>query len=543
MIASPAAMLLATALVTASPARILAVRVETVESRQAVRVLLAGQLQRVEVRREGDEVHVRLDAEAVAGLTPPAVSAPLRSVAVEREDGGALLRIGVAPEVPYEVQRDPSVLTVFFGELAPGAERRQADTAELYRRIFPTSPVDSAEALPGAGRDEAQTRPEGTDRAREGLLIGSVTLRPTVAASFIDGETVLGDTPTPTRDQYFQVQPRLGAEAPLLLGELKVDYEARLRRGSSFELLDSTTHLVNARVELPLGVRAMLRGSEHFALGTLETTEVDPGREFFFGLARFRRNLADVNLRMEAGVRTNLVLGASQDRVTLDGPSGFFDHERQGARGGLSFDLTPALRADLLYGYERVPTPADRPQAGLRAHQVVLAVAGEVLPLLAGEMQVGYRKEDHARGPEGGARFRGWTAAGSLTRELSRALTVKVSGNRSTQLSAFESNAFYVSSSGEVDVTTPLPLAFSLHAGVGYHRNRYTIDALGLTEPRRDAIFGWTAGLGRPISRWAYLRIDYRRERRDSNVAGLSNVTDSLVVQLGAGFFGVGSPR
>jgi hypothetical protein len=78
-----------------------------------------------------------------------------------------------------------------------------------------------------------------------------------------------------------------------------------------------------------------------------------------------------------------------------------------------------------------------------------------------------------------------------------------------------------------------------LRAGVGHHRNRYTIQAAGLTVPRSDEIFGWTVGLGRSFGRWAYLRADYRRERRDSNVDALSNDTESLVVQLGVGFFGV----
>jgi Putative beta-barrel porin 2 len=539
MIALPAVILsLAPA---AAPGRIVAVRVDTVDSRPAVRVLVAGPLNRVEVRREGDEVQVLLDAQAPAGLPRPPVSAPLRGVEVEKANGGTRLRVGVAPEVPYEVRRDSSVVTVLFGDREGQADTAPSDTADLYRRLFPTAPADNTSVSANAEPDQA--RAAETDRAREGLLIGSVTLRPTVAASYVDGKSVLGPSPEPVPDHYYQVQPRVSAEAPLLLGELKADYEARLRRGSSFELLDSTTHLLNGRIEMPLGVRIMLRGSEHFARGTLETTEVDPGREFFFGLARFRRNLADVNARIEAGSRTSLVAGASHDVVKLDGPSGFFDHERQGARGGLSFDLTPALRADLLYGYERVPTPARRPEAGLRAQQGSLAISGEILPLLSGEVQVGYRTEDHPRGPEGGGSFQGWTASGTLTRELSRSFTVRLSGSRSTQLSAFESNAFYVANAGEVEVTAPLPYAFSLHGGVGYHENRYRIEALELNRPRRDEIFGWTVGLGRPLSRWAYLRVDYRRERRDSNVPGLSNETDSLVVQVGAGFFGTGSPR
>ena len=64
-----------------------------------------------------------------------------------------------------------------------------------------------------------------------------------------------------------------------------------------------------------------------------------------------------------------------------------------------------------------------------------------------------------------------------------------------------------------------LPLFLAARAAAGYQWNRYRTVAVGIDEPRRDEIFGWSVGLGRAFTRCAYLRSDYRWERRSSNLA------------------------
>jgi hypothetical protein len=66
--------------------------------------------------------------------------------------------------------------------------------------------------------------------------------------------------------------------------------------------------------------------------------------------------------------------------------------------------------------------------------------------------------------------------------------------------------------------------------------------ASGLTEPRHDDIFGWSLGLGRPFTRWSYLRADYRHERRRSNLDAFQVTTHALVLQVGIGYLGNPQP-
>jgi hypothetical protein len=58
--------------------------------------------------------------------------------------------------------------------------------------------------------------------------------------------------------------------------------------------------------------------------------------------------------------------------------------------------------------------------------------------------------------------------------------------------------------------------------------------------PRRDDILGWTLGVGRQLGWRAFARVDYRRERRNSNLPGYDVTTSGFVVQLGVGLFGPG---
>jgi len=53
--------------------------------------------------------------------------------------------------------------------------------------------------------------------------------------------------------------------------------------------------------------------------------------------------------------------------------------------------------------------------------------------------------------------------------------------------------------------------------------------------PREDDIAGWTVGLSRSLTRYAFLRADYRVDRRTSNLPDIPNTTHSLFVQLGIG--------
>jgi hypothetical protein len=524
----------------ALPPRLLEVRSERLEGRPAVVVVAGGALADVAVRRDGSEVVMSLVAVAPEALAAPAVAPPLEALRIERAGGRVELRVRVPPEVPYEVRREVDRLVLVFGTAAP-SRASGPSAADLYQGLFPLAAEDPSGGQVAGGQVGA---PGGTllpERPPEekpaGFTVGALTVAPSVSLGYVDADVSLLDTPGAVRDQYAEARPALGLELPVRDGRLRLDYEARIRRYSSFAQVNGITHEANGRLEYPVGPFATLRGQGHFARGLLETAEVDPGGEYFFRLGRFTRRQFGAGVRFNPGGRFDVDVAGGLNRVDVDAEAGFFDYERRSASGAFGMEVGPGRRASLAYAFEQVPPSSERPQAESSIHSLSAAVDGEILPLLSGRASVGYTRRESPR-PEGGQRFRGLSFGAELRRDFGRASNVVVSANRSTELSNFEDNAFYVYTSVWAILTAPLPFSFALTAGGGYHVNRYPTAASRLGIPRRDEIVGWQAGIARSLTRWAYVRADYREDRRDSNLDVFDLRTHAFYARLGLGFFG-----
>lgn len=460
---------------------------------------------------------------AVAALAAPAPKASPSPLPSAPPPAAVAAHTAPAPPSPTAVEPPP----------APSVE-------DLYRSLLPR-PIGDPEALatedPG-GQAPGTARVSRDDGARDGLHLGRVQLTPAFDALYVRAEGALLDTAEPVEDRYYEMRPQIGAEAPVSTGFLRGAYQARIRRGSSFDLVESTiTHLADLSLDLPLGGTGELTGAEHFARGVLETAEVDPGREYFFRLGRFTRHRHSLSLRLLPGGRADVTVGGSLDVVRVDDQAAFFDHEQQAVSAQLGYDVGPALRAALGYGYTRIPFTVERPQAESRMHSTFGELRGEILPLTNGNVSVGYSSQTSPHAGPGGTRFTGVTASGQVEKSFTPSSSLALAGTRATRPSNFEQNAFYVTSAVEVLLRAGLSWTLALQAGAGYHRNDYRTVASSIGAPRRDEIRGWTLGLGRPVTRHAFVRADYRRERRDSNIDAFDSRSNVLTVQLGVGLF------
>jgi hypothetical protein len=530
---------LAILLALAAPeARLVALRVEPLGDQTALSVVASSEPGRVGLSREGREVVLSLELALPDTLITPAGSPPIEALRLVQEPGGLSVRLQVAPEVPYSIRRDGPRVTVLFGAVA---EEKPATTGtdvdSLYRGLFPPSaaPLAGPEGiLPAGGEAGAPGEPA------DGLQLGNVTLRPTLISSYVNADTLPFDTPDPVRDTYFQIEPKVAAETVLLGGRLTADYAPRLRRGSELALVEQPSHFVNAAFELGEAPHA-LRIGEHYASGVLETYEVDPGGEYFFDLGAFRRNTVDGSLRLGRGGRLGLELGGGYTTVDVDDESSFYDYDTWWAQGGLGYEVTPMLRASLLYGYYRTPSPAEHPQAESTEQSITLGLDGEILPLLTGRFSVGWMDQESPAAGPGGTDFSGLTLSADLIKQFSPSTTLGINATRQTQLSSFEDNGFYLSNGIGVQLSAPLGLGITGSGAAGYHWNDYKTTASALGGPREDRIFGWSIGVGRPVTRRAYVRADYRHERRDSNLDDFDVTIDGFLLQVGIGFFGGGS--
>ena len=196
-----------------------AVRLTRIDFRPAVRVLVSNDMPASRVTREGDDVVIRLPGVAAEELRLPEMEAPLQAIRIERAEGTTVLRVTVAPEVPFEASFEPGLLTVVFGE-SPDPEQRGPVTPALYGLLFPTAAVESAEG------EEPEVDIGDFGEERRGLYLGRLQLLPYLTMSYVDAD-VLFNGPSPVRARYLEVAPGVTANAPVFTGRFVVEYEPR----------------------------------------------------------------------------------------------------------------------------------------------------------------------------------------------------------------------------------------------------------------------------------------------------------------------------
>jgi hypothetical protein len=516
--------------VAAVPPQVLAVRLSAQGERSVLSVLTSSVPTSVETRREGEEVVLVVGGLARPGLEMPAPLPPVEAIRSLPEEGRLVLRLRVAPEVPFELRRADTLVSLVFGEsgLRELASPSPIEAAELYPQLFPPAGAERPEEKNG------EVEPRG-----EGFWLGSFRFRPAIVLSYIDADVALSDSGQPVRQHYFEVQPTLGGNLGLSVwgGRIRASYEPRFRTFANDRQLKSTTHLAQVGIDLTVGQRLELHAAHHFSTGLLETSEVDPGREYFLFLGRYKRNDTTVGARIEMTPRLGIELSADVNRIDVDQPASFFGHGQDTFRAGFGYELTEGTKA--VAGYERVQIPftSDRPVIEGNANAVFFRVQAIRDPALSGEAEIAYREQDNPQAPVAGRRFRGITFGTTLRRTLGARTVLEVGARRAVDTSSFEQNAFYVSSSAQAAVTVPLPWDLSVRGSVNVLWNRYQVESAGFAEPREDDIFGWTIGGGRAFGKRVFVRADYRRERRNSNLPGFDVVNHSFIAQLGVGLF------
>jgi hypothetical protein len=363
-----------------------------------------------------------------------------------------------------------------------------------------------------------------------------------VTLSYVNGSATVLDTPTPADEIYFETRPRLDLAAPVGSGQFTAGYEARLRSGASLPVLGTTSQFLNTGLQLPVGSRVDFRISDFYYTGTLETSQIDPGAEYFYGLAPAHRNDLEAQARVELGSRLFVDLGGGWNHVDVDQPSSFFSYDEHSATAALGLELGPNLRSAFQYSYQSIPFTPLRPEAQSTKNSIGITLTGDLTPLTRVELGAGYSDERNPLAGPGGQEYSGLLFSGRIARELSPGSTISLTGSRGTLPSGYEANGFYLSSAVEADLQFQLPLNVAFHGAVGYRWNDYNVPTVGTDVLRADQVLGYSLGLGRPLTRWAFLRVDYQLQHRTSNVPGLSVDTHSFILELGAGYIG-GAPQ
>jgi hypothetical protein len=463
-----------------------------------------------------------------------------------------------APELAEPARVEPVAAAPAVAEAAPPAAAPLAvpstDTADLAKRLFPTAPAEPAAttgavselyprlfptAAPQAQSEATVPPPEVVELGQQGgVALGPFRVRASLDARYVNADTYMGETAVTTRASYLAVQPRVDAAAPVGEGRFTLDYQPVFRGLSDYGQVNSSSQSLTAGLELPVGGRVSFNVRDRFQSGILDTRVVDPGGEYFFGLGHFRRNDVNAGASISVGPRLSVELAGALGQVRFQEPADFFPYDTRSASAGFGFELTPNLKAVASYVYDAVPRPDEHPEAELTANSARLSLGGEILPLLTGDLSVGYRSQDSPSAGPGGTSYSGFVMSAALTRQLGRESALGIYASRTTPVSAYEQNAFYVSNSVQGTLQVPLPAELRLQGGVGYQWNDYRTVAVAIGSPREDRILGWYVGLRRPIRQNLFLSGSYRAEDRHSNVNAFDSNADGFYFQLEWDIFG-----
>ena len=211
-------------------------------------MLVSDDMPPAEIVREGEELLIRLPGVAPENLPLPAVEKPLEGLWIDREGDATVLRVNVAPEVPYETSLEPGMLTVVFGE-RPSPELRGSVTPELYAQLFPIAALER--------REDEEEDPFLEDR--DGFYLGRIHLQPYLSVSYVDAEILAFENPGLLRARYLEVVPGVTATSPIFTGRFALEFEPRFRFLSDIPEVNQTAYFAGVRFDMPVGARTLLR--------------------------------------------------------------------------------------------------------------------------------------------------------------------------------------------------------------------------------------------------------------------------------------------
>ncbi|MEO8358599.1 MAG: hypothetical protein ABI672_01105 [Vicinamibacteria bacterium] len=570
--------------------QVLAILNERVGEQISLRFVINGAIDSYSATREGDQITVRIAAMPKAGLSLPVALDPIRSFDL---DGGSQfsLRVHIPESWTHEVLRESASLVLV---LRPARSARPIATptaSEMPVVADPSTPAPSPSPTPALRPTDTPTSdtaalyeqlfpstgdPTGVGANRTDLTSDEnwysnftwlgLQMKPWVSMSYIDGKTTAVQTGTVTSDAYLVIQPNLGLGLSPQFGgprggQWKINYTPRFRRLVDVNLPKLTSHFFDVGVDQPVASFGSIYGNYHFSKGILETEEVDPGREYGIGLnrvvdaslQRFKRNSYGLGARVDFIADTTLDVNVNETKVEYGndpadvgfnfGGRAFFDYKTRLLNASLRRGLGEGRFISALFGIHDTPDQKERVQVEGRGYSYGASLEGDIAALTTGRLMFGYRTQKNPNAGAGGQDYKDITYGAQLLRELSEDSNFGLSADRKLYLSAFAENGFYVADSLRSDLNTRLPLSVFLRGSLGLQWNNYKaspqqIENTTTLALREDKIRYWSLGLARSLTQWAFLRVDYTEERRNSNLDRFDIKTRALTFQLGVGFFG-----
>ena len=413
--------------------------------------------------------------------------------------------------------------------------------------VFFCSSVLIASVLPAQQAPSSSGMSSGTGEVSEigvhsdeAIPVGPFIFSPALQLAWQDRDNIFFTPDNEVRDQVFLAKAQLLFEVPVFESYLRFSYTPQYRDYREYELDDKWQHFFDAAAAFEFSSGLTLNLAYSYIIGNLETREIDPGGEVFFGDRRFDKQWARVGGDYWITGRDGLVFNLAWEDLEHEDPQLFYDYTR--LRGGVGWlhQISPILVMDVSYGIIDFDAHdsefENNDYRDSISHSLTAAFRGQINPVIATEIRFGYGviKYDPLPNEPQVEDFGGFIVNGWISWELGHGSLLRLDALRMPYPSAFGDNANYLASGASLSYGLDRGKFFGQLRG-RYQNNDYTRPDRITGEERSDDIYTFGLGLGVRFTYYLSLWGTYLYEDRQT-LYRYSYTTNIFTLGLVVGF-------
>ena len=355
----------------------------------------------------------------------------------------------------------------------------------------------------------------------EAIPVGPFIFSPALQLAWQDRDNIFFTPDNEIRDQLILAKAQLLFEVPVYESYLRFSYTPQYRDYKDYELEDKWQHFFDAAAAFEFSSGLTLNLAYSYIIGNLETREVDPGGEVYWGDRRFDKQWARIGGDYWITGRDGLVYNLSWEDLEYDDPELFYDYTRLTGGIGWLHQISPIFVMDVKYGimdFDAHDTAFESNNfRDSVSHSLTVGFRGQISPVVATELRVGYGVMQYDPQPDEPQveDFKGAIVNGFISWNMAHGSVLRLDLLRMPYPSAFGDNANYLASGASLAYNLDRGNLFGQLRG-RFQNNDYSRPDRITGEDRSDDIYTVGVGLGYRFTYYLSLWGTYLYEDRQS---------------------------
>jgi hypothetical protein len=383
-------------------------------------------------------------------------------------------------------------------------------------------PVAAQQAPSSAGMSSGTGEiSEVSVHTEEAIPVGPFIFSPALQLSWQDRDNIFFTPDNEVRDQILLAKARLLFEIPIYESYIQFSYTPQYREYREYQLEDNWQHFFDAAAAFEFSSGLTLNLGYSYIIGNLETREIDPGGEVFFGDTRFDKQQARIGGDYWITGRDGIVFDAAWEDLDHSDPQLFYDYTRLSGGIGWIHQISPILVMDLKYGIMDFDAHdsefENNDYRDSLSQSLTLGFRGQLSPVVATELRVGYgiMEFDPKPGEPQVEDFKGAIVNGFISWDLAHGSVLRLDLLRMPYPSAYGDNANYLASGAALSYSLDRGSLFGQLRG-RFQNNDYSRPDRITGDDRSDDIYTFGLGLGYRFTYYLSLWGTYLYEDRQS---------------------------